>query len=191
MVSVVDGTVSESAPLHFGRELSQIAGTNPSVCFQCQKCSAGCPAAADTDVKPHELLRLVHLGLRDEVLGSRFIWECTSCGTCEARCPQGVALPRLIDALRRLSRNEKKVVAGTSVPVFNDVFLGIVRRAGRAYELGLMAAFKLRTRRFRQDIAKAPTMLRKGKLSLLPTFVGGRAARKRLFKRAEKAGRER
>lgn len=164
-------------------------GVSLSLCFQCQKCTSGCPIAGGADLKPHELVRLVQLGARDEVLASRFIWECTSCGTCEARCPQAVALPAAIDALRRFSR-ESGTVAEPAVPIFNDIFLGMVRQMGRTHELALMASFKLWTRRFSQDVGKFPTMLRKGKFALLPRLVRGRGERQRIFRRVRERGRE-
>jgi heterodisulfide reductase subunit C len=165
------------------------SGAQLALCFQCQKCTSGCPIAATTDIKPHELVRLVQLGERDDVLSSRMIWECTSCQTCWTRCPQSVDLPAMIDALRRLSRGAGKVSPDTAVPVFNDLFLTAVRRLGRVYELGLMAAFKLRTRRVFQDFGKLPAMLRKGKLALRPAFVRGRSARASVFRRAQGSGR--
>jgi len=91
----------------------------------------------------------------------------------------------MIDALRRLSRDAGKVTPDTAVPVFNDIFLGAVRRLGRVHELGLMAAFKLRTGSFFQDAGKLPAMLRKGKLALRPTLVRGRARRARTFRRVD------
>jgi heterodisulfide reductase subunit C len=165
------------------------AGARLAPCFQCQKCSSGCPVAADADIKPHELVRLVQLGERDAVLSSRMIWECTSCQTCLTRCPQAVELPAIVDALRRLSRRAVKVTPDTTVPVFNDLFLTAVRRLGRVYELGLMAAFKLRTRSFFQDAGKLPAMLRKGKLALRPAFVRGHSERAKTFRRVQGPGR--
>jgi heterodisulfide reductase subunit C len=164
------------------------SGARMALCFQCQKCTAGCPIAATTDIKPHELVRLVQLGERDAVLSSRLIWECTSCQTCWTRCPHAVDLPAMIDALRRFSRDTRKVTPDTTVPVFNDIFLGSVRHMGRVNELGLMAAFKLRTRSFFQDARKLPAMLRKGKLSLRPAFVRGRSERADAFRRAKASG---
>jgi len=172
----------------FLQEVEAASGARAVVCFQCQKCTSGCPVAGRADIKPHELVRLVQLGERDEVLSSRMIWECTSCQTCWTRCPQAVDLPAMIDALRRLSRATGKVTPETAVPVFNDIFLGAVRRMGRVYELGLMAAFKIRTRSFRQDFDKLPAMLRKGKFALLPAWVRGRSERTRLFRRAQELG---
>lgn len=189
-------TVAQRLPPFYGgsvpwvQELEAASGARLMLCFQCQKCSSGCPIAATTDIKPHELVRLVQLGERDEVLSSRMIWECTSCQTCWTRCPQAVELPAMIDALRRLSRDAKKATPDTAVPVFNDLFLQAVRRMGRVYELGLMAAFKLRTRSLFQDIGKLPAMLRKGKLAWRPVFVRGRSERTHAFRRAERAGSE-
>ena len=165
------------------------SGAQLALCFQCQKCTSGCPIAATADIKPHELVRLVQLGERDEVLSSRMIWECTSCQTCWTRCPQSVDLPAMIDALRRLSRDAGTVSPDTAVPVFNDIFLGAVRHTGRVHELGLMAAFKLRTRSFFQDFGKLPAMLRKGKLSLRPALVRGRSERAKAFRRAQGSAR--
>jgi len=175
-----------SAPLI--QEIETASGALLALCFQCQKCTSSCPIAATTDIKPHELIRLVQLGERREVLSSRMIWECTSCQTCRTRCPHDVDLPAMIDALRRLSRDAGKVTPDTAVPVFNDIFLGAVRRLGRVHELGLMAAFKLRTRSFFQDAGKLPAMLRKGKLALRPTFVRGRSERAQAFRRAKASG---
>jgi len=157
-------------------------------CLQCRKCTAGCPVAGRADIKPHELVRLVQLGQREELLASRMIWECTSCQTCATRCPQQVSVAALNDALRRLSRQERKFPRGMAAVVFNDVFLRMVRRMGRMYELGLMAGFKLRTRRFFEDAGKAPMMLAKGKLPLFPKRVTGKAERGKLFERAMQAG---
>jgi heterodisulfide reductase subunit C len=185
------GRTAESQDTGFARSVAAASGADPLVCLQCRKCTCGCPVAARVDLRPHELVRLVQLGERDEVLKSRMLWECTSCQTCVTRCPQSVNIPALVDALRQLSRAERKTAATTAVPVFNDVFLGTVCRLGRMYEAGLMASFKLRTGRFFEDLDKLPMMLRKGKLALVPPLVRGGAERKRLFRRAKAAGGKR
>jgi len=174
----------------FASVVAQASGANPLICLQCRKCTCGCPVAARADIKPHELVRLVQLGERDEVLSSRMLWECTSCETCVTRCPQQVDIPAMIDSLRQMSRAGGKVTAGTTVPAFNDIFLNLVRKRGRIYEAGLMAAFKLRTLSFLQDMDKFPMMLRKRKLALLPPNVRGGEGRRRLFERARQAERK-
>jgi heterodisulfide reductase subunit C len=174
---------------NFAEELvAELAEANLGACLQCRKCTSGCPVAARADIKAHELVRLVQLGQWEEVLTSRMIWECTSCQTCATRCPQKVSVAALNDALRQASIARGKVASGNAVAVFNDTFLRFVRRMGRMYEVGLMATFKLRTWRLFEDAGKAPMMLRKGKLPLLPKSVGGRAERKAMFERVAKAG---
>ena len=166
------------------QEVKASSGASPMSCYQCAKCSAGCPVAGRGDLRSHELVRLVQLDQREAVLSCRFIWECTSCQTCITRCPQKVDICAMNDALRALSLSEGLAPAGTAVPVFNQAFLTSVRKRGRVHELGLMAVFKLRTRRFVEDLDKAPALLTKGKLPLIGARVGGRREREGLFRRA-------
>ncbi len=165
-------------------EVKAASGASPMSCYQCAKCSSGCPVADRGDLKPHELVRLVQTGQRGTVLASRFIWECTSCHTCITRCPQRVDIPAMNDALRAISVDEGAAAAGTAVPVFNKIFLNSVRKRGRVHELSLMMAFKLRSRRLFDDVDKAPAMLAKGKLPLLGRRVRGGSERADLFRRA-------
>ena len=124
------------------------------------------------------------------MLGNRLIWECTSCQTCFARCPQGVDIAAMNDALRRMSRAAEAVVKGTTVPTFNDIFLRTIRKRGRMYEMGLMTSYKLRTGKLFADVGKFPMMLWKGKLPLPGKKIPGKAERKALFARAAAAQAE-
>jgi heterodisulfide reductase subunit C len=184
MISTAERPLRVAAIGDFAREVEAESGANLAACLQCAKCTSGCAVASRADIKPHEMVRLVQFGARDEVLSSRMIWECTSCETCATRCPQGVSVAAMIDALRRLSLAAGKTSARTEAPTFNDIFLGTVKQAGRMYEVGLMVAFKLRTRSLTRDLSKVPVMLLKRKLALLPSFVKGRGERRRLFRRA-------
>ena len=169
-------------------EVKERGGATPMSCYQCAKCSSGCPVASRGDLKPHELVRLVQTNQQQAVLASRFIWECTSCQTCTTRCPQKVDVAGIVDALRGMSRGSGVAAPSTAVPVFNEIFLDAVRERGRVFELGLMIRYKLRTRRFFEDADKAPMMLSKGKLALWAPKVGGKDERKALFDRAAKGG---
>jgi len=174
----------------FARRAEKLSGAKIDACLQCAKCTCGCPVAAKADLKPHELLRLVQLGMADEVLSSRAIWQCVSCQTCAARCPQGVSIAALTDTLRRMARQSGKAAPDTKVPIFNDIFLKKVRKRGRMHEMGLMAEYKLRTMDLLSDLAKMPMMLRKGKLKLFGKKVGNAKARKQMFERSRLAGGE-
>jgi heterodisulfide reductase subunit C len=172
----------------FAARVEDLSDAKINACLQCAKCTSGCPVAARADIKPHELLRLVQLGMADEALSSRAIWQCVSCQTCATRCPQGVNIAAMTDVLRRLSRAVGKAAPQTNVPLFNDIFLNSVRKRGRMHEMGLMAAYKLRTMDLFTDMAKLPMMLRKGKLRLFGKRAGDKAARKRMFDQAGAAG---
>lgn len=84
------------------RRVEEISGQNLLACYQCGRCSAGCPSAGAMDLLPNQVIRLVQLGLVREAMASRTIWYCAACLACEARCPKGVDLPRVMEALREL-----------------------------------------------------------------------------------------
>jgi heterodisulfide reductase subunit C len=87
---------------HFVRQVEEISGQDLLACNQCGKCSAGCPVVATMDILPSQVIRMAQLGM-EEVLECNTIWICASCLTCVARCPKGVDLPRLMEALRQIA----------------------------------------------------------------------------------------
>jgi heterodisulfide reductase subunit C len=161
---------------------------NLMACLQCKKCTSGCPVAAVADIKPHEMVRMVQFGQREEVLKSKMLWQCTSCQTCATRCPQQVSVAALNDGLRRMSV-AAKTCTRSAVPTFNSIFLDAVRTRGRMNEAGLMASFKLRTMRLFQDMGKLPMMLWKGKMPLFQSAAPGRGEREQLFERVAQAAK--
>ncbi len=84
------------------QQLQAISGETVSACYQCGKCTAGCPMASSMDLMPNQVVRLVQLGRYDQVLASRTIWQCAACLTCAGRCPKQVDPARVMDALRTL-----------------------------------------------------------------------------------------
>ena len=86
----------------FVRQVEEISGQDLLSCNQCGKCSAGCPVVAAMDLLPSQVIRMAQLGMED-VLESNTIWICASCLTCATRCPKGVDLPRLMEALRQIA----------------------------------------------------------------------------------------
>jgi heterodisulfide reductase subunit C len=87
---------------HFVRQVEEISGQDLLACNQCGKCSAGCPIVATMEVLPSQVIRMAQLGM-EEVLETNTVWICASCLTCVARCPKGVDLPRLMEALRQIA----------------------------------------------------------------------------------------
>jgi len=87
----------------FVTQVEEMSGQDLLACNQCGKCSAGCPVVAAMDVLPSQVIRMAQLGMEDEVLESKTIWICASCLTCVTRCPKGVDLPRLMEAMRQIA----------------------------------------------------------------------------------------
>jgi heterodisulfide reductase subunit C len=84
----------------FVRRVEEISGQNIMSCYQCGKCSAGCPIVEAMDVLPNQIIRLVQLGLEKDALDSKTIWLCASCITCTSRCPKGVDIAKVMEAIR-------------------------------------------------------------------------------------------
>ena len=84
------------------KKIEDISGQNVLACYQCGKCSAGCPMVSLMDLLPNQIIRLIQLGQFNDVLNSKTIWLCASCFSCSARCPKGVDLAKVMEALRLL-----------------------------------------------------------------------------------------
>ncbi len=84
------------------QKVQELSGQNLLACYQCGKCSAGCPAISEMDILPNQIIRYAQLGLSDELLRSKAIWICASCFTCNARCPKGINIAEVIEALRQI-----------------------------------------------------------------------------------------
>lgn len=172
----------------FIKELDPSGKLRISACYQCGKCSSGCPMHFETDVLPHQLIRMIQIGERDEVVAGKAIWSCVSCATCVSRCPMGVRTPEIIDELRAVAVREGKA-ADSRIPAFNDAFLASVERFGRVFEPAMLASYKVKSKDFFGDIMKGPALVLKGKLRLLPPHGGDKAAVKQIFIRL-KEGRK-
>jgi len=86
----------------FVQKVQELSGQNLLVCYQCGKCSAGCPVVSKMDILPNQIIRFAQLGLKDELLQSRSIWICASCMTCNTRCPKGINIAEVFEAIRQI-----------------------------------------------------------------------------------------
>jgi ferredoxin len=73
---------------------------NLSLCLTCGLCSSGCPATGLEDMDPRKFLRMLVLGMDEEVLKSDWPWMCTMCQRCVYVCPMKIDIPQLIFNLR-------------------------------------------------------------------------------------------
>jgi heterodisulfide reductase subunit C2 len=162
--------------------VERLSGADVRLCFQCKKCSSGCPVTRLAKSRPSEIMRQLQLGAGNELLASDLIWMCPSCETCSVRCPMGIDVAAVMDALRWLALERGAAKPEGNVPLFNRVFLKSVETFGRSYEIGMIAAYKLGTRKWMNDADKFPGMLKKGKIALLPPRGGDRQTVKRIFR---------
>jgi len=172
--------------LSFSELVVQESGENLLACYQCQKCSAGCPVAYAMDVLPNQIIRMVQFGLRERVLSSNTIWVCASCYTCSVRCPNDIDIAKIMDVLRHIALKSKVKPAEKDIPIFHSVFLDSIKSKGRIHELGLIWQYKTKTRDFMKDAALGWKMFRKGKIKLFPSKFGGGREIKGIFSRFEK-----
>lgn len=166
-------------------EIRRRSGAQVSACFQCHKCSTGCPIGPEMDFLPSQIMRLVHLGAEKEVLAARSIWLCASCEACTTRCPMAIDIAGVMDALRIMAVERRVDLPDAHGKQFHRSFLGSVRRHGRVYEMGMMSAYKLRICDLLSDMDKVPHMLAQGKLSLLPNRSGDIRQVREIFRRSE------
>lgn len=159
--------------LKLGRDLQALTGENVMLCYQCKKCTLGCPSAYAMRMKPHELMRALQLGLAEEVYWSGTIWICLSCETCNTRCPQDINILRVIDGLREMSKRFEYYNPYPVIPSLHRIFMGLVERFGKVYELGLALLINLRMLTPFKDIDMAAPMLLKGKLKPFPHMSHG------------------
>ncbi|MFO8163770.1 MAG: 4Fe-4S dicluster domain-containing protein [Thermodesulfobacteriota bacterium] len=84
-------------------------------CYTCGTCTAGCPVhRANTDYDPLRIIRMIILGLREELLKGDMIWLCSDCYTCQENCPMGVKITDIINHLKNLATREKNIPIGVS-----------------------------------------------------------------------------
>ena len=125
--------------------IETLAHTSVVDCYQCGKCTAGCPQGSAMRYGPQSIIQMVK---RDQVIRAAqkdSIWQCLSCYTCTARCPKSVNITGIMDALKQFSI-EKNIYSDRfkRTIMFQKAFLANIRRNGRTNELELVVSYKFR-----------------------------------------------
>ena len=159
------------------------SGDCVSICYQCRKCTNGCPLTFAMDVMPNQILRMIQMGLEEEALRSKTIWVCASCQTCTARCPNDIDIAHLMDTLRQLSLESGIPAGEPKVVKFHNAFLDSLRWNGRVFELGMVGQYKLATGDLFSDTKMAWEMFKRGKLKFLPDGIRGKQEVRDMFRK--------
>lgn len=186
-----DGVVLNIDP-GFAEKIRSASGQPIELCYQCQKCAAGCLPMGDFNgISPNHLLRMINLGVKEAVFESSAIWLCTGCETCGARCPNGIRISEVMDSVREAAWLENATAAGGRTPIFHSMFLDDLRSRGRVSESFLLAKYKIRTGQLLSDLDLGLKLFLRGKLPLVPKGIKEKQNIKRIFQRAlEKTGKK-
>ena len=166
---------------------------NLRLCYQCLKCTVGCPTAPYMDFTPSTILRMVQLGLKREVLESNSIWLCVSCETCGTRCPNEIDIGVLMDALREMALEEGYRTKEKAIVALHAAFMESIRRGGRVHEATMLMEYKLRSGDYWTDLIPGMKLFMKGKIPLIPGRIRGMDSIREMYrktrKKAEREGR--
>ncbi|MDD5426511.1 MAG: 4Fe-4S dicluster domain-containing protein [candidate division Zixibacteria bacterium] len=95
----------------YKKKVMEISGQNFHKCYQCGTCSGSCPMAEHLTILPRRVMALLQLGVKEELDKSNTPWTCASCHTCMVRCPRGIDIAKVMEALRliRLRQNINQI----------------------------------------------------------------------------------
>ena len=177
----------------FLEAVNKKSGANVLECKQCGKCVSTCPVSGYMDFPPREIMQMIKFGLKEEAYMANSMWFCLTCSACSGRCPREIDIPAVMEAIRHLTieenyRSENKKVK--DIRKFHDIFLDMVKRYGRNYELRMMAEFNIRTRNLFKDMHLAPKALLKGKIPIGHESTKRGQAIRKMYKLADKLEKE-
>jgi heterodisulfide reductase subunit C len=139
-------------------------------CYQCGKCTAGCPLSEVYEYQPNEIIRLIQINRIDEILNSNSVYLCVSCEICSSRCPQQVDIASVMNYLRIRSWQHRRFKL-KKIGNFYMIFLRIIEKFGRSFEPLLIFALNLLNKKFLNDFDLIPGILRKRKIKMIPKFI--------------------
>jgi len=164
------------------QKIKESSGIDVHTCYQCGKCSAGCPTAGHMDLLPNQILRLTQLGFQNKILTSNFLWTCISCGTCSSRCPKNIDILGLIDIFRNMSYRKKLYARSETAALFYRLFLSNIARHGRLHEVEIGVVYNMKSGHLFKDIELLPELISKGKIGLIPENIKDKNYIKKILK---------
>jgi len=141
---------------------------NTSLCYQCAKCSAGCPVGDEMDVLPHQIIHLALLGLEERILNTKTIWICANCYACAVRCPNDINITDVMNDLKQKAIKRGIVSKKPEIYKFHQTFTRDIFRRGKVHELRFMGKYNFRLWKPFKNVFLASKMFLKKKLKILP-----------------------
>lgn len=97
--------------------------SNLNLCLTCGACAGGCPATGLENMDPRKFVRMVALGLDEEITTTPWAWMCTMCQRCVYACPMNVDIPGMVYLARQSWPREKRpkgIVGSCDMALRND-----------------------------------------------------------------------
>lgn len=73
-------------------------------CIQCTICTNVCPVvdydSHENDMTPHQIMNLLRLDKKHLATGTRMVWSCLTCYSCQENCPEGIRVTDILLELR-------------------------------------------------------------------------------------------
>ncbi len=185
----MDVALNQNSQRALAKRIADESGVNLADCYQCGKCSGGCPMARGMDLMPRQIVHYMQLGMMTPILKSKTIWICAACHTCVDRCPHDINLPGLIER-SRMEAKKRGMIAVQEVDKFTDIFLENVKMFGKNQEAVMEGLYNVTTGHFLQDMKNVPHMLKHKIVGPELNMTKGAAQVKELMERAEERSLE-
>lgn len=105
-------------------------GENVYLCYQCEKCSSGCPTVEAMRYRPAQMMRMAQFGLEDMLATDASLWRCLGCDTCTEHCPHELSVRRLVETMRQHVMQERYLPSGVDALDGDDDLRKGVRALG-------------------------------------------------------------
>jgi heterodisulfide reductase subunit C2 len=171
-----------------GKDIERLSGETISACYQCEKCTNGCPMTFAMDIVPHRVMHSLQLSLSGEIINSDTIWVCASCEICSTRCPNDIDIAHVMDTLRQLAIKQGIKTSQKQALLFHRAFLSNVKRLGRMHELSMATVFTLKNEGFKglgRQAGFGLEMMRKGKMKFVPDRLSAGKEVQDIFRKSE------
>ncbi len=171
----------------FIEEIKKMPGGDKILdCIQCGVCAGSCHARFAMDYSPMQVLKMAHLGLKQQVLSCSTIWICASCYTCASRCPRGLNIPAMMSGFKNMAMKENVPAPIKLKPKFHKTFTEIVAKYGRMHEPELQIKLLKKTNLsgLFENASLGVRMFRKGKLQLQPSKLDSKTHFSEIVKKA-------
>ena len=98
----------QSLSLKSIEEINTLSGESVNLCMQCATCTGMCPMAQEMDFSPRKVMHFAQFGLMDRLVDINTFWKCASCHACSVKCPRGIDIAKVMEALRQQTLRKSK-----------------------------------------------------------------------------------